>query len=331
MNVRLSLLELAARQRLSRAHTHQLLQAAGLADEPAALALWLPRGVAVLAAALGGLGVVMWIAANWESMGRMGHFALLQGLVLGTGLGASVSPAARAPLGLLALLGIGGLFAYFGQTYQTGADPWQLFALWGALALPLCLGARSDVLWAPWALVVVTAISLWTHTHSGHRWRVEPDQLQLHLLAWSATLVVVGALSSGLQRYTGAGVWGFRTAATLAVVAITMTALSGLFFSHHVSAQYPLGLLVMAACAGLLGTRRHFDIFTVSAIALGLNALLVCGLVRWLGEGYRSNDWLGRLLVIGLFAAALLAASVSTILRLSHRAPGRALTQGESA
>ncbi len=52
----------------------------GLAAEPADLALWLPRGVAVPAAAPGGLGVVMWIAANWESMGRVGHFALLQGL-----------------------------------------------------------------------------------------------------------------------------------------------------------------------------------------------------------------------------------------------------------
>ncbi|MBK6999474.1 MAG: DUF2157 domain-containing protein [Rhodoferax sp.] len=96
--------------------------AAGLAAEPADLALWLPRGVAVLAAALGGLGVVMWIAANWESMGRVGHFALLQGLVLASGLGAGLIQAARLPLGLLAMLGIGALFAYFGQTYQTGAD-----------------------------------------------------------------------------------------------------------------------------------------------------------------------------------------------------------------
>lgn len=330
MTVRQSLLELAARHHLNGPHTQTLLHAAGLDHEPAALALWLPRGVAVLAAALGGLGVVMWIAANWESMGRVGHFALLQGLVLATGLGASASTSARAPLGLLSLLGIGGLFAYFGQTYQTGADAWQLFALWGALALPLCLGARSDVLWAPWSLVVVTAISLWTHTYSGNRWSVEPDQLNVHLLAWSATLLLVGALGSGLQRFTGAGVWSFRTAATLAVVAITMTALGGLF-SNHVGAQYPVGLLLLAGCAGLLGTQRSFDVFTVSAVALGLNALLVCGLVRWLGDGSWSHDWLGRLLVIGLAAAALLAASVSTILRLSRRAQLTASAPGASA
>jgi uncharacterized membrane protein len=330
MNVRHDLLELAARRHLSRPHTRQLLQGAGLVDEPAALAVWLPRGVAVLAAALGGLGVVMWIAANWDTMGRLGHFALLQGLVLATGLGAALRPQARAPLGLLALLGIGALFAYFGQTYQTGADPWQLFALWGALALPLCLGARSDVLWAPWALVVVTAISLWVHTYSGHRWSVQPDQLRVHLLAWSVTLVLVGALSSSWQRYTGAGIWGFRTAATLAVGAVTLTALGGLFFGT-VQAQYPLGVLLLALGAALLSTSRWFDVFALSAVALGLNALLVGGLVRWLGEGSWNNDWLGRLMLIGLFAAGLLAASVSGILRLSRSAPTPTTTPGESA
>lgn len=330
MNARQSLLELAARHHLNLQNTHHLLHAAGLLDEPAALALWLPRGVAVLAAALGGLGVVMWIAANWQSLGRAGHFALLQGLVLATGLAAGMNPAARAPLGLLSLLGIGALFAYFGQTYQTGADAWQLFALWAVLALPLCLGARSDVLWAPWALVAVTAISLWTHTYSGHRWRAEPDQLGVHVLAWSALLLLVGALGSGLRRYTGAGVWTFRTAATLAVGAVTMTALGGLF-SRPVSAQYPLGLALLGVCGVVLGTRRYFEVFTLSAVALGLNALLVCGLVRWLGEGAWSQDWLGRLLVIGLFAATLLAASVSTILWLSRRSAFSASRSGASA
>lgn len=328
MNVRQSLLELAGRHHLSRAHTQQLLQAAGLAEEPVALAAWLPRGVAVLGAALAGLGLMMWIAANWDAMGRVGHFALLQGLVLAAGVGVALMPQARAPLGLLALLGIGGLFAYFGQTYQTGADPWQLFALWGVLALPLCLGARSDVLWAPWALVVVTAVSLWVHTYSGHRWSVQPEQLQVHLLAWSATLVMVGALSTSLQRYTGAGIWGFRSAVTLAVVAVTLTAMGGLFFGT-VKAQYPLGVLLLALAAGLLSTPRLFEVFALSAVALGLNALLVGALVRWLGEGSWNGDWLGRLLLIGLFAAALLAASVSAILRLSRRASTP--TPGESA
>lgn len=318
MQERQTLLELAAHHRLPPASTRQLLHLAGLSTEPAALARWLPRGVAVLAAALGGLGLVMWIAANWETLGRFGRFGLLQALVLATGLGAAWRPQARAPLGLLALLGIGALFAYFGQTYQTGADAWQLFALWAALALPLCLGARSDVLWAPWALVAMTAIALWTHTHSGHRWSMEPQQLSVHLMAWAAALTLVGALSPALQRFSGAGVWAFRTAVVLAVVAFTGSAL-GALFHKPVAPHYALGVLLLGASAAVLGQRRTFDVMALSAVALGLNALLVCGLVRWLMDLGPGGDWIGRLFVVGLFAAGLLSASVSAILKLGRR------------
>lgn len=296
----------------------QLSHPTMLSPEPAALAHWLPRGVAVLSAALGGLGLVMWIAANWETLGRFGRFGLLQALVLATGVGAALQPQARAPLGLLALLGMGALFAYFGQTYQTGADAWQLFALWAALALPLCLGARSDVLWAPWALVAMTAIALWTHTHTGHRWSVEPQQLSVHLVAWAVALLMVGAVCPALQRFSGAGVWAFRTAVVLAVLAFTGTAL-GALFHKTVGPHYALGVLLLGASAAALSTRRGFDVMALSVVALGLNALLVCGLVRWLGEHAPDGDWIGRLFLIGLFAAGLLSASVSAILKLGRR------------
>jgi uncharacterized membrane protein len=291
--------------------------ASGVAGEPDQLARWLPRGLAVLAAALGGFGLVMWIAANWESLGRFGRFALLMSFVGVMGAGAALRPAARTPLALLAMLGIGALFAYFGQTYQTGADPWQLFALWALLALPLCLGARSDVLWAPWALVVATAISLWTHAHLGHRWRVQPEDLRTHALAWLLAVVLVGWLSRPLQRFTGAGLWSLRTAATLAVVMTTATALGGLFHDT-VAPHYALGLLVLGAAGGLLCLRVAFDVFVLSAVALSLNTLLVSGLSRLLFDDHRG-DPIGSLLLIGLVAAGLLAGSVSLILKLAKR------------
>lgn len=316
MNLRWALHALADAQGLDDTRRRRLLQLGGAGREPAPLVRTLPRGLAVLAAALVGLGVVMWIAANWEALGRPGRFALLMALVGATGLGAALRPGARAPLGLLAFLGIGGLFAYFGQTYQTGADPWQLFALWAALALPLCLGVRSDVLWAPWSLVVMVGISLWTHAHLGHRWRVEPGDLAVHGWAWLAALATVAALSAPLQRVTGAGAWGLRTAAVLAVVMVSATALGGLFH-REVAPHYAVGLLVLVVAAGIGAQRRAFDLFVLSAAALGLNTLLVCGLARLLFRE-SGGDAIGELLLLGLVAAGLLAGTVSGILRLSR-------------
>jgi uncharacterized membrane protein len=318
MDLRLALYELAARQRLDAAASHRLQQLAAFDDEPPSLARGLPRGVAVLGAALGGLGVIFWIAANWESLGRFGRFALLQTFIAAMCVGALWRPAARVPLSLLALLAVGALFAYFGQTYQTGADAWQLFALWALLTLPLAAGVRSDVLWTPWTLVAMAAIALWVQTHTGHRWRVEPDDLRVHLIGWLMAAALLAALSPPLRRYTGAGLWSLRTGLTLWVVLVTTTALGGLFH-RDVAPHFAAGLALFALAAAALASKRFGDIYGLSAVALGIDTLLVAGLARLLFEDHRG-DWIFPLLLVGLAAAGLLAATVSLILRLSRGA-----------
>ncbi len=317
MNTRIALYQLANTYQLSNPGIQALFKSAGLSDEPVALKQLFWRGAAVLAAALGGLGMVMWVAANWESLGRMGRFVLLQGAVLTMGLGAATRPRLRVPLGLLALLCTGGLFAYFGQTYQTGADAWQLFALWAVLGAFLCMGAHSDALWAPWALVAMTAISLWTYTHTGHRWRAEPQDLAVYAIAWLASVAVVAAMSPLLSRFTGAGAWAFRAAATLTVIGVSQAALAALFHSR-IALHYPLALALFGLATVVLAQRKFFEIFILSAVALGLNTLLVAGLVRWLlMDG--NFDQIGKLLLIGIAAAGLLGASVSLIMRLARQ------------
>lgn len=317
MDVRLALYALAERHGLAPAATARLLQHAALDAPPENIAPLAWRGVALVGAALGGLGVILWLAANWDDFGRIGRFALLQGLVLAACAGAAWHAAARKPLLLLALLGIGGLFAYVGQTYQTGADPWTLFALWAVLALPLCLAARSDVLWTPWALVAATAIGLWVHTLLGHRWRAHPDDLPVHGLGWALLALLVAALSRPLARYTGAGPWSLRTAVTLTVAAVSATAIGALFFAK-LPPHYVLALALSATAALALAQRRFFEIYALSAVMLGLNTLVVGGLARWLFEGVRG-DPVGAMLLLGLVAAGLLAASVHWILRLARR------------
>lgn len=324
MDIRLALHDLAHAHRLDAAAARQLEALADFHAEPARLHRWLPIGLAALAAALFGLGLIFWIAAHWDTLGRFGRFALLQSTVLAMGAGAVWRPAWRSPLALLVLLATGGLFAYFGQTYQTGADPWQLFALWAALTLPLALAARSDLVWAPWVLVVFVGIALWIHAHSGHRWQVQPDDLAVHLAGWAmalATLLAVGPLG---RAFTGAGMGSLRTAVTLGVIVITATALGGLF-SRSIGTHYVFGLVVLVLIALAFVPPRQFDVFALSAAALGLNALIVAGLARLLLES-AGGDPIGRLFLLGAAAAGLLAASVSAILRLSRR-PGDAGAQ----
>lgn len=324
MDLRLALHELADTHRLDAAAARRLEALAAFEAEPPTLKRWLPMGLAALAAVLIGLGLIFWIAAHWDTLGRFGRFAVLQAAVLAMGLGTLWRPAWRAALALLVLLCTGALFAHFGQTYQTGADPWQLFALWAVLTLPLALATRSDLVWSPWVLVLFVAISLWIQALTGHRWRVEPDDLAVHLVGWAVALATLLGIGAPARRLTGAGIWSLRTAATLAVTVITATALGGLF-SRSIGTHYVFGLIVLVAMALAFVPARSFDVFALSAAALGVNTLIVAGLGRLLLEDARG-DPIGRLFLLGAAAAVLLAASVKAILRLArqHEAEGAA-------
>lgn len=127
------------------------------------LALWL--GIALCAA-----GVICFIAANWEHLGKFTRLYGIQVLVV-----AAVAAAARLGLARLggqaalwlAMVLLGGLLALIGQTYQTGADTWELFTLWAALALPWAFAGRHAAIWLLWIAVANIALGLWTDTMGG--------------------------------------------------------------------------------------------------------------------------------------------------------------------
>jgi uncharacterized membrane protein len=109
-------------------------------------------------------GVVFFIAANWSDIAVFGRFALIELLLVVCGALAIWQP---PPAGIgrgalfLAFVATGALLALFGQTYQTGADVYELFLTWALLGLPLALVARWSVTTAAWVLVLNLALQLY--------------------------------------------------------------------------------------------------------------------------------------------------------------------------
>lgn len=318
MDIGLSLLEISEAHRLNKEQHRQLRKLSGLDDAPLNLTRVSRIGLAIMAASLIGLGIIFWISANWDSLGRAGRFILLEGVVMIMCIGAYARPAARVPLGLLALLAIGAVFAHFGQTYQTGADPWQLFALWALLGLPLCLAVRHDALWTPWVLIAMTALSLWLHASTGHRWTLGAGDLPYQAAACIGAFAFTALLSPLCVRWTGAGLLSMRVCVALAVLSVALVGMAGVFNSS-VTGQYWLALCILAVAAAAFMSRRLFDLFPLSAIGLALNILLV-GLFAHVLHSIFGSWSIGQLFFIGLAAAGLLAGTVSLILKLAARA-----------
>ena len=142
-------------------------------------------------------------------------------------------------------------------------------------------------------------------------------QLPAYLGAWTATLVLLFALSAPLRGFTGAGTWALRTVLTLAVAMVTLTSLVGLF-SPGGQVIYGAGLVLVALIVGASASPVAFDLFGLSAGALGLNTLFVAGLARMLLEGNRHHEATLELLVLGLAAAGLLAVTVMGVMALAR-------------
>lgn len=112
------------------------------------------------------LALVFFIAYNWQDLGKMGKFALVEGaLAITIALYVAFSfrkryTLIRQLLLLIASIITGSLLALFGQVYQTGADTWQLFAAWSVLIIPWVIIARFPALWLLWLGLVNTALML---------------------------------------------------------------------------------------------------------------------------------------------------------------------------
>jgi uncharacterized membrane protein len=240
-----------------------------------------------------GAALVFFIAANWAALAILGRFALVEAaLVAAIGVALWRPPphaAGRAAL-LLAFIATGALLALFGQTYQTGADVYELFLSWAAVGLVIVMAGRWSVTWAAWALVLNVALALFSgwRPESGwlfslfFGWSLHPgDVMAVAMLVdlglWVATLALRGTSAAPLAprwlgRFVLACAIGFATAA--GIVAIV---------DDEASAWS--GLLVATVLAGLATytLRRRDDSFPLALLAASGIALTTVALGRHSG------------------------------------------------
>ena len=123
--------------------------------------LWL--GVLALAS-----GIIFFFAYNWDDISDFTKFAIVQGLIVVAFIAYTqtrrFSIASTSTLFFMTML-FGALFALFGQTYQTGKDPWQLFLIWTLFTTPLAFASRSSGMWLIWLGLANLTLSLYSDVH----------------------------------------------------------------------------------------------------------------------------------------------------------------------
>lgn len=313
--------QLAQQQRLNAQQTQSLWRLAGLHEPPPNVHNRLRQALALVAALLLGAGLIFWVAANWDAQSRLFKLHLLQAAVAVPLAAAVLLPAkqqaARLALALLGTLAVGGLLAYIGITYQTGADAWQLFAVWALLTLPVALALRSDWLWAAWLLIVATAIGMWAGRLLLHDWpwfssySLAFTLMWLAVLAWPVLCAQLGLLRNGLGQYTRPRI-SLWLAAVCAFGAWTVRGIYFLFEDWRTWQNLPgYGLhLALVLLAGWVAWRSRWrDLVVLGLAVFALDVMLLSVLGRWLVLDLHLgvDDFL---LLFALTAAVLLGGSM---------------------
>jgi uncharacterized membrane protein len=263
------------------------------------LLLWL--GTVGIAA-----GVIFFLAFNWERLGRFAKLGLVEALIVAAlffvgrlGLNKAAGKAALLASALL----VGALLALIGQTYQTGADTFELFAVWAIAILPWVVIGRFPALWMGWLALVNLAVTLYLQTFPGlFGFLFDSEQMLWVLLGLNTVALAVweGAAAAGVAWLRER--WATRLLATAAGTLATVLAVFAVI--EEASGWALLAWIVWLALAYAVYRHRLRNLFVLAGGVLSLIVVLTA----FLGKHLIDIDDAGGFLLTGLVVIGLSAA-----------------------
>lgn len=251
-------------------------------------------------------GVIYFFAFNWASLHRFGKLGLIMAAIAASAVAAKrLGEGLAGQFALLfAAVLVGPLLAVYGQAYQTGADPYELFLGWAVLILPWVALSRFGPLWL--LLLVLVNVGLPLFWDQALAWDGDsgPAALGLTLalvngFAWATQEHFAHRGVEWLQPRWLPRVLSVMTLAPLLAVAEWMTVDPSDTTPFHVAS-----LLMLVLVAGL--TYAFHRLVRSELFFLTLDALVAMVLVTTLAgrvvfHGDNEWDWIISFFFMGAF------------------------------
>ena len=324
----------ASARRLRHLHRAGILDAdayeralalAGITPDSAAWRRFLDWLLAGLGAVLALSGIIFFFAYNWSDMHRFAKFAVLDvTLLVAVALAWRLGPDSHG--GRVALVGAavlpGVLLGLFGQTYQTGADPYGLFMTWALLIAPWVLIGRSVALWLLWLVLANLSLLLWwVGVYRPPEWLnfaqelmplfglgfafVDADLALLVVALNVAALVIYELMTNRIAWLTGR--WMPRWVMLAILGTLTVPVVRAIFepdpelLSVRIS---PLVWLGMTALGVLVYRNLRHDLFMLAALSLEAIVVVTMFLAERMGFNAAGGMLSLSLLVVLMTGAA---------------------------
>jgi uncharacterized membrane protein len=242
-------------------------------------------------------GVVFFFAYNWNDLSDIAKFAVIEvalAVAVGGALLAGLDRAFGQMLLIAASVLTGVLLAVIGQVYQTGADVFELFAVWAVFILPWTIISRHPVHWLLWLVVAEVAFVLYAEQVLVP---IEdmPEEL-IWVMAGATIALALAAREWAVQRGMAwlAAHWTRLVLLFAAIAALFAPAAAQMFDVDNLKAGAVCvaAFLLAALVASTMYWRRWPD-FPALIIVIGfIDAFVVCVGYRVIDEGigFDLND-----------------------------------------
>ena len=287
------------------------------------------------------LSLVFFIAYNWQSLGKIGKFALVEGaLVITIALYVALSfrrqfQLIRQLLLLIASIITGSLLALFGQIYQTGADTWQLFFAWAILITPWVVIARFPALWLLWLGLINAFLLLYLDVANlqfikyslqnisqvailalfnfiaFYSWLIGFDNKApvstshlFHRISAKKSTAQINSAQTNSSLHWSTYVVGF-----LSTFFMTYLAIVTVFDNGNIWATLIATLLWLGWCGFMLWQfyQRRLDLLMLTYLSFSIITVVMFWVGKWLLEGFDAGGFLIlALLLIGMSSSAVM-------------------------
>ncbi len=282
-----------------------------------AWAAWADRMLLFFGSALVLSGIIFFFAYNWSAMGRFLKFGLIECGIVACIIASCICGISRI-VGKIFLLSasvlVGVLLAVYGQTYQTGADAFELFITWAILIFGWAAVSDFAALWFVWLIIINTGMILCWHQVGGPYYGLGYETLCLSIAALNGFFAVISRspfLNSQFSILTSKPRW-FRAALLASIlVALSLPTIDVIIDSYNMEGITLIGALAWAFTAGgayFFYRRRVPDMVPLAMIVMNLCIILLVfigKILLWDGDYYSSLHILFfALIVLGVTSAA---------------------------
>ena len=291
-------------------HTDEALVLSGISPDAHSwrqfietLLLWL--GTLSLALAL-----MFLVAFNWSELGRFTQFGLVEVAVI-----AAMAVYLKMPKEsllstaslVLASLFLGVLLALYGQTYQTGADTWQLFFYWALLILPWTLLAKLPAQWILWITLLNISIIFYFDQFNSLLWMVFSSDTSLLwvLFIFNLSVHILWELNSFRLKSKNNEAWYIRLLVLASGMPLTWLMFVAILDKKSVLITFIIWVLYLSALY-VMYKRVKPDLFILAWGCFSAIAVIITFIGKHLLKDVDSS---GPWLVLSLAVIALGTAS----------------------